>query len=87
MPAAVPIPGARPIAVDQPAAIARLFLGSSCQCPRLFICTREALVWNRLAAGRYLLTERWQHGPQDLHLSRTSPRYRKSRRKLDLGDC
>jgi hypothetical protein len=62
----------------------RLFFGSSRQCPRLFICTREALVWNRLAAGRYLPTERWQHGPQDLHLSRTSPRCRKRRWKLDF---
>jgi hypothetical protein len=51
------------------------FFGLSCQCPRLFISTGQGFVWNRLAAGRYLPTERWQHGPQDLHPPHASIRY------------
>jgi hypothetical protein len=48
------------------------FFGLSCQCPRLFFSTGQGFVWNRLAAGRYLPTERWQHGPQDLHWVRSA---------------
>ncbi|HEY0695862.1 MAG TPA: hypothetical protein VGD71_43345 [Kribbella sp.] len=61
------------------------FSGLSCQCPHLFICTGQALAWNRLAAGRYLRTERWQHGPQDLYPPHAS-HAAGSRQKLDVSE-